>query len=30
MPWTRLCIDCQGATERDGTPAGRRHITDYR
>jgi len=30
MPWVRLCIECQEEQETDGTPAGRRHITDYR
>jgi DnaK suppressor protein len=30
MPWARLCIPCQEARERDGIPAGRKHITDYK
>jgi DnaK suppressor protein len=29
MPWTLLCIECQGRRERDETPASRRKLTDY-
>jgi DnaK suppressor protein len=30
MPWTRLCIGCQGEREADGPASGRKHTTDYR
>jgi DnaK suppressor protein len=30
MPWVTLCIKCAEARERDGLPAGRKHITDYK
>ena len=30
MPWVTLCIPCQETRERDGSPIGRKHLTDYK